>query len=84
LKSCWTREEAEKNETESEEHLQKCLAAMHAAHADAKAKGLKKGAGGKDSCVCPACGGKLHYSVASYNGHLWGQCDTKDCVSWMQ
>jgi hypothetical protein len=84
-KSCWSREEAEKNEIASEIALQKCLTAVRAASADAKAKGLKKGKGGKDSLPCPACGtGVLHYSVSGYNGHLWGQCETKDCVSWMQ
>jgi hypothetical protein len=84
-KSCWTRGEAEKNETETEVRLQEGLTAIHAAHADAKAKGLKKGNGGKDSLPCPVCKtGTLHYSVADYNGHLWGQCDTKDCVSWME
>jgi hypothetical protein len=33
---------------------------------------------------CPSCGGKLHLSQAAYNGHVWGQCETKDCVSWME
>lgn len=33
---------------------------------------------------CPACKGRLHLSQAAYNGHVWGQCETKGCVSWMQ
>lgn len=33
---------------------------------------------------CPACKGRLHYSVAATNGHLWGNCETADCLSWMQ
>jgi hypothetical protein len=33
---------------------------------------------------CPACKGRLHLSQASYNGHVWGQCETKGCVSWME
>jgi len=33
---------------------------------------------------CPACKGKLHYSVAGVNGHLWGSCETPECLSWMQ
>lgn len=84
-KSCWTREEAIEIEKEKAESMRRFFLAANAAHDDAKAKGYKKGRGGKDSLPCPVCKtGTLHYSVASYNGHLWGQCDTKDCVAWMQ
>lgn len=34
--------------------------------------------------VCPVCGGKLHMSHAAVNGHVWGRCETKDCLSWME
>jgi len=34
--------------------------------------------------VCPVCGGKLHMSHAACNGHVWGQCETEGCVSWME
>lgn len=84
-KSCWTREEAEKNEVAHDNAIQKTMKALTAAHTDAKAKGYGKGKGGRDSLPCPACEtGTLHYSVASYNGHMHAQCDTKDCVSWME
>ena len=34
---------------------------------------------------CPVCKtGKLSYRRASYNGHIWGQCDTANCVKWME
>jgi len=33
--------------------------------------------------VCPQCKGKLHYSIVGYNGHIWGKCETKGCISWM-
>lgn len=33
---------------------------------------------------CPACKGRLHLSQASSNGHVWGKCETADCVSWME
>lgn len=33
---------------------------------------------------CPVCKGKLHLSQSSYNGHVWGKCEIKDCVSWME
>lgn len=33
---------------------------------------------------CPACRGRLHLSQAASNGHVWGRCETKGCVSWME
>ena len=37
-----------------------------------------------DKIVCPKCQGDLHYSRAKLNGHIWGKCQTQDCLSWMQ
>jgi hypothetical protein len=33
---------------------------------------------------CPACAGRLHWTRAESNGHVWGQCETDGCLSWMQ
>lgn len=33
---------------------------------------------------CPACKGRLHLSISSYNGHVHGRCETAGCVSWME
>jgi hypothetical protein len=33
---------------------------------------------------CPECKGRLHLSQSSYNGHVYGKCETPDCVSWME
>ena len=48
----------------------------------------EKNAKGKRGIVgtikCPKCGGKLNYSVSDYNGHIHGQCETKDCLAWRQ
>lgn len=33
---------------------------------------------------CPVCKGRLHLSQSACNGHVWGRCETKDCVSWME
>lgn len=33
---------------------------------------------------CPKCGNVLKYSVAAYNGHVWGECCTDGCISWIQ
>ena len=34
--------------------------------------------------TCPVCNGTLHVSHANYNGHVWGKCETKNCVNWME
>lgn len=45
----------------------------------------KKPPRGKQEIIeCPACKGKLHLSQAASNGHVWGRCETKGCVSWME
>ena len=31
--------------------------------------------------VCPKCGNNLHFSQRD-NGHVWGKCETKDCLEW--
>ena len=33
---------------------------------------------------CPACKGRLHLSIAAYNGHVHGRCETDGCVAWME
>jgi hypothetical protein len=33
---------------------------------------------------CPCCKGKLHLSQSAYNGHVCAQCETDDCLNWMQ
>jgi hypothetical protein len=49
-----------------------------------KVKQEHKGTSWKGVEVCPICGGKLHMTHAAYNGHVWGKCETKDCVAWME
>ncbi len=34
--------------------------------------------------ACPICGKNLHLAISSYNGHMRGQCETKDCAWWME
>jgi hypothetical protein len=36
------------------------------------------------SVECPVCKGKLTMTHAAYNGHVWGNCETADCLSWME
>lgn len=80
-----TREEAEAEEAESKAMWARTSLAITAAHDDARQKGYRKGKSGVGSIPCPVCQqGHLHYSVAAYNGHMHGRCDTDGCVSWME
>ena len=80
-----TREEAEKEAAELIEYGDRMMKVCAAAHGDAKNKGLKKGNGGSSQMPCPTgCGGTLHYTVASYNGHMHAKCETEGCASWME
>lgn len=60
------------------------LKAMAVCHEDAKAKGFGKGRGGIGEVECPICNGRLRYSVAAINGHMWGACSSNGCARWMQ
>jgi hypothetical protein len=42
----------------------------------------KPGASGID--VCPVCGCRIHWSIAECNGHVHAQCETPDCVAFME
>lgn len=77
--------EVEAEQKAWEEIHGKFTVAFAAARADANTKGFKRGSGGQGQIKCPCCqDGTLAYSVASYNGHMWGTCSTADCVRWMQ
>jgi hypothetical protein len=70
---------------EIEANTARTMTAMVAVCDEAKRLGLKNGKGGGGQIECPVCKtGTLGFSVASYNGHIWGKCSTKDCVAWMQ
>jgi hypothetical protein len=43
-----------------------------------------KGKNWQGVVTCPVCKGRLRLSHAAYNGHVWGQCETEGCVSWME
>lgn len=79
-----TRAEAETEHVADEAQMARFSLAHRKAHDDAKAKGYAKNHGGVSQCVCPVCNGTLRYSVASYNGHMHGKCETEGCVSWME
>lgn len=43
-----------------------------------------KGKSHAEVVECPACKGRLHLRIAAVNGHVWGRCETADCVSWVE
>lgn len=45
---------------------------------------IMKEKGGSGLIVCPKCKGTLKWTRASNNKHVWGKCQTTDCLSWMQ
>jgi len=49
-----------------------------------KIKTDNKGKNIKGSVICPICGEKLHWIHHATNGHVYGRCDTEDCVHWME
>lgn len=45
--------------------------------------GEGRGVGGE--MPCPCCkDGILRYSIAAYNGHIWGKCSTTGCAQWIE
>jgi transcriptional regulator with XRE-family HTH domain len=60
------------------------LVAMAACRKDAKEKGFGRGHGGAGEIECPIDKGRLRYSVAAVNGHMWGACSNPGCVRWVQ
>jgi len=49
-----------------------------------KIKKEHKGENWKGTEECPVCGGVLYLTHAACNGHVWGKCETNDCVGWME
>lgn len=80
-----TPEEVAAEVAEHDASWERLKLGIGAASKHAKEKGFKKGNGGCGVVPCPVCKtGELNYTVASYNGHMWGRCTTPKCVSWMQ
>lgn len=75
-----TREQAENRADAIEASIQRLTVVMPVVDAWR----AKKPRGKAEVIECPVCHGRLHLSQAAYNGHVHGQCETKDCVSWME
>jgi hypothetical protein len=82
-----TPEQIEASEREFQDYTDKWSRAMVGVGEWRKAQGWSKknrvSATGKVPCA--GCGnGEIHLSMAALNGHVWGRCTTKGCVSWME
>ena len=77
-----TEEQVQANREESEKHLKQMVAGLHVA-SEWRIK-PKPPQDRREVVECPICKGKLHLFQSSYNGHVHGKCETKDCLSWME
>lgn len=76
-----TPEEISAHETWAEDRMNRTIAVMNGIAGWRKAH---KGKSASEVVECPACKGRLHLSIAAYNGHVHGRCETEGCVSWME
>lgn len=76
-----TSDEIAEHEKWLGERMEKQIAVMNGIAAWRKAH---KGRSAQEVVECPACKGRLHLSIAAYNGHVHGRCETDGCVSWME
>lgn len=49
-----------------------------------KIKRIHRGITWQGIKICPICDGKLHIRHSGYNGHVWGKCETENCVCWAE
>jgi hypothetical protein len=47
-------------------------------------RATNKGRSHAEAIECPLCQGKLHLSISAHNGHVHGECETPDCISWTE
>ena len=50
----------------------------------AKVKAEHKGTNWRGIETCPVCQGNLHMTHAAINGHVWGKCETPNCLNWAE
>lgn len=74
-----TADQVEAWDAYAKERLAQTFTAIGLCAEDAKTGNRKAG-----TVECPACKGRLSYAIASRNGHMWGRCETADCLGWMQ
>jgi hypothetical protein len=81
--SKWIRRTREQGEKRADD-LERCLSRMTKVMPVVAEWRKKPPIGKAEVITCPACGGRLHLSQSSFNGHVHGQCETSGCASWME
>ena len=77
-----TEEQIQEHRKETDAHMEKTFAALKVV---GEWRVNPKPASDRAEVIeCPVCKGRLHLSQSAYNGHVWGKCETTDCVSWME
>lgn len=78
----YTQAEVDADEAEWKKIIAESLGVRAAIATAMESAGAKSGEGEIDCPVCKT--GRVHYSVAECNGHVWARCSTKDCVAFME
>lgn len=80
-----TKEQLEESERIISDLIKNITTTRMAIKRDIEDRGMKN-RDTRGSIPCPVCKtGTVSYSCAgSYNGHVHAQCDTDDCVSWIE
>lgn len=76
-----TIEESQAHEAETRRYIDRFMLAQEVI---SEVKKEHRGKDWRGTKECPICKGVLHMTHAAFNGHVWGQCETKDCLSWME
>lgn len=76
-----TAEDLAEHERQCEAEMAKMMKSMSVI---AKVKKEHAGESWNGVEACPVCGGTLHVTHAACNGHVWGTCETADCLAWME
>lgn len=81
-----TPEQLAEDERETAAWVARTLKGLRLASEWRTAKGWSKSnrVSAQEVVTCPVCNGRLHLSLAAYNGHVHGACETKGCIRWMQ
>lgn len=79
----WTRRSLEHAEARADS-IEKSMRQMEVVMPVVNAWRDKKPFGKSEVIECPECKGRLHLSQSSYNGHVRGQCETENCVNWIE
>lgn len=77
-----TKEEIEKNEAIIKEAMDQMMRATP--WINVMKLRYPTGTAGYLNERCPICSGVIHFGIAGYNGHMRAQCETENCVNFIE